>query len=205
MLDVTQRPIVVIGGGTVAKRKVAGLLDSGATRVRVIALEFQPDFAKPGSIERITAAYDIKYLDGAQLVFAVTDSPEVNEQVVRDARSRGIWVNRADDGESQGDFTTPALHRRGEVTLTVSAGSAALSAAIRDRLADRLDRRYVKMADAMLALRPAIRDSGLAGHRRQSIFRDLATDEAIAALHAGGLESLRQWLLARYPELKLTP
>src|SRR4051812_5301403 len=104
MLDVTRRQTVVIGGGVVAKRKVAGLLDAGATRVRVVALEFQPDFAKPGSIERIAAAYDPKYLDGAELVFATTDSPEVNEQVVRDSRSRGIWVNRADEGEPIGDF-----------------------------------------------------------------------------------------------------
>jgi siroheme synthase-like protein len=205
MLDVSDRPIVIIGGGSVAKRKITGLLEAGAAgkRIRVVAMTFDPNL--PRSVEKITAPYQPQHLDGAQLVFATTDSPEVNEQIVRDARARGIFVNRSDEGESAGDFSTPALHRQGEVIVTVSAGSAALAAAIRDRLSTHVDRRYVKMADAMLDLRPAIRDSGLAAHRRQAIFRDLAGDEAIAALHAGGVEQLRRWLVVRYPELKLTP
>jgi len=204
MLDIVDRPIVIVGGGAVARRKVMGLLDAGAKRIRVVATEFHPEL--PRSIERITGRYEPAHLDGAQLIFATTDSAEVNEQVVRDAHSRGIWVNRSDEGESiaaSGDFTTPAVHRQGEVIVTVSAGSPALAAALRDRLSEKLDRRYVKMADAMLTLRPAIRDSGIAAHRRAAIFRDLATDEAIAVLHADGIEQLREWILARYPELTL--
>ncbi len=40
MLDVTSRAVLVVGGGTVAVRKVKGLLAAGATRVTAIAKEF---------------------------------------------------------------------------------------------------------------------------------------------------------------------
>ena len=63
-----------------------------------------------------------------------------NEAVVREARARGIWVSRADGDDSEpGDFATPAKFVQGPAVVTVSAGSAALSARLRDRLADRFD------------------------------------------------------------------
>src|SRR5688572_31143815 len=124
MLDVTGRLVVIIGGGAVAVRKVKGLLDAGATRVRVVSPTAHAEM--PADVEHVTATYQAGHLDGAQLVFAATDSAAVNEQVVRDARAREIWVNRSDEGD-EGDFSNPAVARRGAVTLAVSTGSAALS------------------------------------------------------------------------------
>jgi precorrin-2 dehydrogenase/sirohydrochlorin ferrochelatase len=137
------------------------------------------------------------------LAFAATDNPDANAAVVRDARRRGILVNRADGGDSNpGDFATPAKLQDGPVIVTVSAGSAALSAAIRDNLAATLDCRYVRMAEAMNLLRPEIKASGLAPARRADIFRSLASDEAIGELAVGGIECLRAWLQRQYPEIK---
>ena len=96
MLDVTGRLVVIVGGGPVAVRKVKGLLDAGATRVRVVAPECHASM--PAGVERVVAAYDAPHLDGASLVFASTDSADVNDRVARDAAERGIWVNRSDDG-----------------------------------------------------------------------------------------------------------
>jgi len=205
MLDVTHRLAVIIGGGAVAARKAAGLIEAGATRVRVVAPTFAPNV--PERVERVTAAYEARHLDGAQLVFAATDSPAVNEQVVRDAHARGLLVNRIDDGggsgDAAGDFVVPARFKEGEVIVGVSAGSAALAVAIRDDLARRIDPRHLKMADAMRQLRPLIRDGGADAGARRAAFRDLATDEAMAALDAGGVDGLRCWIAGRHPELKL--
>lgn len=200
MLDVTGRLVVIVGGGAVAVRKVKGLLDAGAARVRVIAPEVHAEM--PAAVERVAAAYEANHLDGAQLVFAATDSPAVNEQVARDAASRGIWVNRSDEG-AQGDFATPAKWADGEVILTVSAGSAALSAAIRDDLAAKLDRRYVKLADAMKTLRPAVRTAEPDPQKRAAIFRDLAGAEALAAVESGGVDGVRKWIRTRHPALRI--
>jgi len=61
--------------------------------------------------------------------FAATDSPAVNDAVGSRSPGPGIWVNRADNSESApGNFITPAKFQSGSISVTVSAGSAALSA-----------------------------------------------------------------------------
>jgi siroheme synthase-like protein len=201
ILDVTGRLVVIIGGGAVAVRKVKGVLEAGATRVRVVAPECHAEMPEAG-VERVSASYEPSHLDGAQLVFAATDSPAVNERVVADARGRGIWVNRSDDGDG-GDFATPARLRAGEVVVTVSAGSAALAAAIRDDLAAKLDPRHVKLAEAMKTLRPAVRTFEADPQRRAAIFRDLTSDGAMRAVETGGIDGLRDWIRTRYSNLRI--
>jgi len=201
MLDVTERLVVIIGGGAVAARKIRTLLEAGATRVRVVAPDFHEQI--PPEVERVQAHYEPRHLDGSGLVYAATDNEAVNDAVVRDARGRGVLVNRLDDGTPPGDFVTPAGWRQGEVILAVSAGSPALSVVIRDDLVSQLDDRHVRMSQEMLELRPKIRDSGLDAHKRAAIFRDLATDAALDALAQRGERGLNMWLAERHPELKL--
>jgi precorrin-2 dehydrogenase/sirohydrochlorin ferrochelatase len=201
MLDVADRLVVIVGGGSVAARKAAGLIECGATRVRCVA----PGFAAglPDTVERVVGRYDASHLEGAGLVFAATDDSAVNAAVVRDARARGVLVNRADaDDAERGDFVTPARLTESAVTVTVSAGSPALAALIRDGIREHWDDRWSEMADAMRVLRPLIlRQTELPESRRREIFRDLATPDALDVLAFGGVDALRAWLAARHPEL----
>lgn len=200
MLDVSERLAVIVGGGAVAARKARGLLDAGASRVRCVAPEFRADI--PAGVERVGEPYRPAHLEGAQLVFAATDRPEVNEAVVRDARSRGVLVSRADgDDEHPGDFSSPAALRRGAVVVAVSAASPALAALIRDGIAERFDPRWPTMASAMRELRPLIKRVAADGNLRRMIFHKLATEEALGVVHAGGVQALREWLRHDFPEL----
>jgi precorrin-2 dehydrogenase/sirohydrochlorin ferrochelatase len=198
MLDVSSRLIVIVGGGGVAARKARGLLEAGATRVRVVSPAFCETM--PAGIERVGREYQTGDLDGASLAFAATDRPEVNQAVVRDANHLGILVNRADaDDEAPGDFSTPAVLRDGELVVTVSAGgSPALAAVVRDGLRDRLEPRWVTMASVMRELRPRILDGGAAIEIRRAAFRDLASDDAMAVLERGGIDELWSWLKERH-------
>lgn len=202
MLDVTDRQIVIVGGGAVAVRKAGGLLEAGATRVRCVSPVF--DEAVPPAVERVEEAYESCHLDGAGLVFAATDLPAVNDAVVRDARARAIWVSRADaleEGEERGDFITPARFNMGGVIVGVAAGSPALGVLIRNEIARRWDERWSKMAEAMRTLRPLLlkrRDLPAGG--RQEMFRELATPEALDILAAQGVEGLTSWLAGRFPD-----
>jgi precorrin-2 dehydrogenase/sirohydrochlorin ferrochelatase len=197
MLDVSSRPVVIIGGGTVAARKAKGLLEAGATRVSVVA----PDIcgAMPDGVERIPAPYDRRYLTGAGLVFAATDDAGVNAAIVRDAHALGILVNRADaDDEAPGNFSTPAVIRAGDLVVTVSAGgSPALAAAVRDALKTHVSPKWVAMSAAMQELRPRIHAAGAPIEERRRAFRDLATDEAMDVLATGGVDALWDWLAHR--------
>ena len=200
VLDLADRLVVIVGGGAVAARKASGVLSAGATRVRCVSPLISDEM--PGTVERIGQNYDERHLDGAGLVFAATDRHDVNDAVVRDARRRGILVNRADsDDELPGDFSTPAKFGAGPVTVTVSGGSPAISAVIRDDLAAKIDGRLVRMAEAMRVLRPQIKSSGLAISERVEVFRELARPAAIQILDEGGMDALRAWLQRQFPEL----
>ncbi|HYO09738.1 MAG TPA: NAD(P)-dependent oxidoreductase [Tepidisphaeraceae bacterium] len=201
MLDLTGRLVVIVGGGGVAARKAAGVMAAGATRVRVVAPELTGEM--PKGVTHVAEAYDPRHLDGAGLVFAATDRPEVNAAVVRDARAAGVLVNRADSDEvDPGDFAVPAMLRRSSVTITVSSSGAApaLSARMRDEVGRLLDDRWVRLADAAATLRPLILSRVSGASRRREALQELASDEAVQ--HAGnGHASLKDWLAARYPEL----
>ncbi len=201
MLDLSSRLVVIVGGGAVAARKAAGVTEAGAARVRCVAPTFKAEF--PKCVEKVLERYDSRHLEGAGLVFAATDSAEVNDAVVRDARALGVLVSRADSGPgAAGDFATPAVLRRSSVTVAVSAASPALSALVRDGLAARWDQRWSKMADAMRGLRPVLTAGGLHPDRRAAMLRDLATEEALSVLDGGGDAALVDWLAGRHAELK---
>lgn len=117
---------VVVGGGTVAARRIATLLESGA-RVEVISPEADPTVRALAVAGRITwqaREYEAGDLAGARLALAATDDPAMNQQVAEDARAAGIWVNVA-DGSAHGDFSIPATLRRGALALAVATGGGA--------------------------------------------------------------------------------
>ena len=123
--------------------------------------------------------------------------------MVRDAHARNLLVSRADGDEDEpGDFATPARFQRGEVIVTASAGSPALSVFIRDRLAERFEPRWEKMADVTRDLRAIVRAREQRPDERRRIFRELSSSEAFAILEQNGAEGLRRWLLERHPELR---
>lgn len=201
MLDIADRLIVIVGGGAVAVRKAKGLIECGAKHLRCVSPEM--DAEMPSSVERISARYDVRHLQGASLVFAATNDTNVNSAVVRDARARNILVNRADADESDpADFTTPARLDESGVTITVSAsGNPALAAKVRDGLRSAWDPRWSQMAEAMKLLRPEILSSHAGQDSRASALRSLASDEAMNILSSGDLPALRTWIYARHPEV----
>lgn len=200
LLDISRWTAVIIGGGPVAARKARGLLEAGAACVRCVAPAFCD--AIPSEVERVRQTYCPEHLEGARLVFAATDDPEVNDAIVRDAAARQLLVNRADaDDDQPGDFTVPARLRHGEVILAISAGSPSLAALIRDKLESSFDPRWEWMARAMKELRPLIKSTNLEIASRQRIFRELASEAALSVIADRGADGLRSWLLERHPEL----
>jgi precorrin-2 dehydrogenase / sirohydrochlorin ferrochelatase len=196
----SDRLVVIIGGGAVASRKAAGVIAAGATKVRVVAPKLTAKM--PGGVEHVAAAYEPNELRGAGLIFAATNNADVNAAVVRDAHAAGLLVNRADStDEDSGDFTVPAVLRHGCLTITVSAGGApALAAKIRDVLNASLDERWLRLCDATQALRPRIIAHITDITRRRAALRDLASEQA-AQVAFDGEAKLAAWLKDRYPEL----
>jgi siroheme synthase-like protein len=202
LLDLSDRLVVIIGGGNVAARKAKSVLagggSPGSVRVRVVAPEISESI--PDEVERVKEFYRLAHLDSATLVFAATDSTETNQAVVHDARSRNILVCRADD-QDDGDFIVPAVHQDGAITVAVSTNSPALSAFVRDEIASRIEPSWSALAEEMQVLRPLINTSKLAATRRAEILRSLATRDALRVLQDAGSTALSDWLTAQFPDL----
>jgi precorrin-2 dehydrogenase/sirohydrochlorin ferrochelatase len=121
MLELAGVPVLVVGGGVVALRKVEGLLKASA-EVTVVAPSIV-DAVHALPVRVVCRSYEIGDLDTVRLVITATDDPAVNAAVAADATSRGIWVNSADD-PANCTFTLPAVARDGAVTVAVSTGGA---------------------------------------------------------------------------------
>ena len=81
-IDVRGMTALVVGGGTVAGRKAAALLDAGAT-VRIVAPEFSPEItrlAAAGMVSLKTGCYESGDLQDSFLVVAATNDPVTNQQ-----------------------------------------------------------------------------------------------------------------------------
>lgn len=146
-LDLDGRDVLVIGGGSVALRKVETLRSAGA-RVRVIAEtihEALRALATRDGIplqERRFESRDIEAhgLPRPRLVIAATSDREVNAVVARAADAVGIPCNVVDDRELS-TCLMPAIIDRSPVQIAVSTGGASpvLARLIRERLEALLD------------------------------------------------------------------
>jgi len=124
-VDLRHRTVVVVGGGSVALRKIELLRAAGA-QVRVISPVIAPavrDLETGGAIAVIHSAFDAVHLAGAALVIAATDDARVNEEVAAAARALGLWVNVVDD-VIQSTFIVPSIVDRSPVVVAVSTGGA---------------------------------------------------------------------------------
>lgn len=185
------RRSVVIGGGKIAARKAQALLNAGAA-VAVISPEFCEEFrslqANPGRVELVQRAYQPGDLDGAFLVIAATDAPEVNRAVWQEAQMRNCLINVVDD-PAHCNFIVPAVVDRGEIKIAVTTGglSPALSRRLRERLEALIGPEYAQLAALLGELRPELQKRFEAGQPR--------LEAALALVDSDLLELLREGLL----------
>ena len=160
-LDVTDRPVLLVGGGHVALEKIGKLVDHGA-RVTVVSPELIPEvraYIDDGRAELIERPFLSGDTAGAFLVMVATDDGEVNRSIADEARAAGILVNAADDA-SNCDFILPSLVRRGELAIAASTGgtSPAMARWLRERLEEFLDERVVGLGDLLADVRREVRE-----------------------------------------------
>lgn len=122
-LDLDGRSVVVVGGGSVAARRLHRLLASGA-RVTVVSPVVQTaveGLAAAGRITWVRRDYAPGDLDGAWYAMAATDRSGVNAAVIAEAESRRVFCVRADRGED-GSAMTPAVGSGDGIQFGVLAG-----------------------------------------------------------------------------------
>ncbi len=204
LIGLETRRCVVIGGGAVAARKVAGLLTAHAA-VTVISPQLVPELeqrAAAGEVQVVRRAYQPGDLEGAALVIAATDDPAVNRAVWEEASRRGCLINVVDDPACS-NFIVPAVVRRGEITVAVSTGGAspALARRLRERLAATIGPEYGILADLLAELRPALLARCAPGEPRLAAALRLVDSDVLEIIRRQGADAGRARLAALLEEI----
>jgi siroheme synthase-like protein len=118
------RSCLVVGGGRVAARKTAKLLEAGA-KLAVVAPAIREQIKVIDGIICMERAFEESDLDAAFIVFALTNDGALNRRVVELCRERGILCSAADSSWVDGDLTMPASFSDDGLTVAVSTGGRA--------------------------------------------------------------------------------
>lgn len=126
-LNLSHKPVIVIGGGSIALRRVKVLLHFGAT-VKLFAETVHPEI-KELNIEWREISYSPEQLQHCRLVVAATNDPFVNLRIADDAHEKGALVNVTSD-RNVSDYHFPAITHHDEFTIAVSSSGKNLQGAI---------------------------------------------------------------------------
>ena len=159
-MRLADQPVLVVGGGEVALRKIRLLLTTGAG-IRIAARDLCPELEalrQEGRVEWLGPAFEAQQLAGCRLAVAATDDLEVNRTVASAAEARGVPVNVVDHPELS-SFITPSIINRAPVQIAVSSSGAApvLARRLREKLETMLPRRYGEVAGFMGRMRECVR------------------------------------------------
>jgi uroporphyrin-III C-methyltransferase / precorrin-2 dehydrogenase / sirohydrochlorin ferrochelatase len=176
-LKLDGRPGLLVGAGTVALEKIGSLLKTGV-RLRVIAPQARHEIrqlATEGKLELVEREFRPEDLDGAFIVIAATDAPEVNAAVYREAVARGIACNSVDDIPNC-DFFFGSVVSRGDLQIAIS--TAGESPAVAQRLRREIDEQLPRDLGPWLAQLGELRRDVLAtqprGEQHRLLLHELA-------------------------------
>lgn len=196
MLDVRDRPVIVVGGNEVAAEKAASLAASGA-RVTVLAPEFCAEvraLVEAGHVTPREKQYETGDLAGAFVVVAaVTYEPEMVAAIWAETQERGQLVNIV-DVPARCSFIVPSILRRGQLTIAVSTEGASPSLA--KRIRQRLETLFPPAYDAYLRLATAVRvhlrANSISYAGRDDFFARYEASDTLAHLEAGDAPAAAQ-------------
>jgi precorrin-2 dehydrogenase/sirohydrochlorin ferrochelatase len=200
MADLRRKRCVVIGGGTVAERKIASLLQAGAF-VTVISPRCSPQIEQWAVESKVEIRRELfgdehrALLDRAVLIIAASDDAAVNRRAAEEAERLGKLANIADQPERSG-FIVPSTLRRGKLVIAVSTSGASpgMSARIRRKLEEEFGSEFEPYLDLLDELRGIILDIVPDIRLRRQLFGIMLDWDLLPAIRSGHLPMIRERL-----------
>ena len=160
-LNLAGKRCVILGGGTVAKGKIAALKDAGAS-ITIISPDATPGIqtaARRGDVEWLERKYEPGDLKGAFIAVAATNVWYVNREIYDEADECGVLLNVVDDPDLC-TFIAPSIVKRDPITLAISTGGAspALARRLRELLADDPALEWADLADVLSRARKILKE-----------------------------------------------
>lgn len=195
--DLRQRPVLVVGGGEVATRKIDLLQRAGAD-VRVAARALcEPLHAQhqAGRLAWVAQEFSPALLDNVFLVIAATDDAALNASVFEEANRRQLLVNVVDD-QPKCSFIFPSLIDRSPLMVAISSGGQApvLARLLREKLEALLPARLGLMAELAGKWRGRIKQRLASVIERRRFWERIFTGRFSSLVAAGQLAQAEQEL-----------
>ncbi len=149
-INVTNKKILLVGGGKVATHK-GTIMARFVNQVTVVAPEFTPEIKKM-PFTFIEKEYEKGDLEGFFLVYVCTGNHELNAQIKADAQTLGILASVC-DAPMLCDFVSPAIHKEGNVTISVGTNgqNAYQSVAIRNQISELIKESKISLDAPVIA------------------------------------------------------
>lgn len=122
-IDISKKKIMIVGGGTIATRRINTLLEfaDNITVVAPKATERIIELSERGRLHWISDVYHKEIIEGADFVLAATDDTECNTHIVTDCKALKIPVNTAHKKELC-DFYFPGILRHDNLVAGFCSG-----------------------------------------------------------------------------------
>ncbi len=192
-LDINNRNVLVVGGGSVGTRKVKTLLDCGA-RVTVVSPEVSRqlrELAASGNIILAERSYQSEDLNDVFVVIGATDDQKLNQQISSDADRLNTLCNIADRPEVC-NFILPSIVQRDDLVITISTSgkSPALAKKLRKTLENQFGEEYGTLLQLMGAIRKKLLQQAHKPEAHKPLFEQLINSDLIVMIQAGKTEEI---------------
>ena len=206
IMDINEKLCIVVGGGSVAARKVKTLLSKGAV-VRVISPDAGPvikELAKTGDIEWHNRRFKQGDLAGAFICVAATSDRGVNEEVRHEASVRRVVTNVADDSYGS-DYHVPSFFEDGPllISLSTSGASPAVSRTLRRMIQAYLGNHFGEALQIINDFRENKVKKEISDPKERVRFWELAvTPDVLELVREGKLSAMTEEIEKRFKDFK---
>ena len=195
--DLKQRPVLVVGGGEVAARKIDLLLRAGA-QVRIVAQALSPELEQrkqAAEVSWLAQAFLPEQLDDVFLVIAATDDAALNAEVFEQANQRFVMANVVDD-QPKCSFIFPSIVDRSPIVVAISSSGKApvLARMLREKLETLLPTSLGQMADIAGRWRESVKTQFTSMRVRRRFWEQAFAGRFASLASAGKLAEAEQAL-----------
>ncbi len=129
-IDISDRKILIIGGGQSALKKIRILQRSGAL-LEVVAENVIDEVIATGVV-CFQKSYEKSDLKGYLMLYSCTNNVDLDRQIAADGKEAGVLVN-IHDNPALCQFVSPAIYQDGNITVAVGSNAENVQEAIRIR------------------------------------------------------------------------
>ncbi|TCJ95823.1 uroporphyrinogen-III C-methyltransferase [Volucribacter psittacicida] len=201
--DLNHRPVLVIGGGSVATRKVSLLLKANA-EIRLVAPKLSAklsELVEQGKVIWLAKTFNAEQVRSVFLIICATNDSEFNQRVYHIAQQQHKLINTVDD-QPHCNFIFPSIIDRNPIQIAISSGGTApvLARLLREKLEALLPQHLGTMATIAGRWRDKIKQKikGLTARRRfweqlfNGKFAQLVTNQQLAQAEQELAQQLEQ-------------